>query len=614
MRLKLLSFLILLFLIVFCTKAQESDKPMELRYMRPSITYLYAAPKNSQQEILINSLKEIEIEAMFNDHRIDYEYLSDIPAMPAEPGTNASYEEWDNYRRQVRGLKEKQETIKHDFVVKSTNKIVAKWFNRDSDGKLNMDLISERGLFTATDADAVASRSTHVDRRDMLGLELIDKTYIILWEITSIKTQEEVYREREAEKRDREGYVVNFRAHAYNLEFGDSVSAVFWQNYWTDETNFDKEKVKEWNNLIFPVKYIGTTRGEVSSTQPKDPTNAIYLFSRKKSMDELLKDIPQKIQTSAANTFGRTISDFLPRAPVYSTRPLSAKIGTKESIYFDQRFFIYELIIDENGNLTKERQGVARVRKIANNDTVATGDAEPSVFRQQGGKRIYDGMLMESSRDFGVGFNFGYTRVPENRALGGAFFSFDIRISRLISEFIKVGGLHIGIGGSFNIMNKVKPGIINMNDDNNTQLVNNNQELSGFTYSFIMNLSKEIYITRRGNIYLDPTIGVGLSNYTFNRINGKDISKIYEDNYNEDDWIWSSLVIPMQLGLGVHLNPFTTIEVRPGLYRTLGYSTESDYDISQHNDSKNFDSDWGFDKISNPAYLNSFLINIRFRL
>lgn len=615
--------LLIIFIFTFCPiknlLAQESGELLSTRFLRPSLTYLYIAPGNHQERALINSMKELHIENMFNDHRIDFPFLANMPAYPSPPHSDASYEVRQNYNKRLREVTAQRRAMIDEHVIKATNPIVAKWFDRDEKGRFSTKLLAERGLFTATDTDAIESRAAQVDRRELLGLELIDKTYIIVWEIREIKTRAQLDRERGITNSTHEGYIVSYSAHVYNLVFNDSVSAVFWDKYWTDESNFNESKAQKWKNAVFPIKHVTTITGDVSSTQPIDPNSTAYLFSRKKTMNELLLDVPQLIIASADNSLGRMIPDFLPRAPVFDTRPISAKLGTKESLYFDQRFFIYELGLDKAGNKTKNRKGVARVRNIADNYSIATGDAEPSTFRQQGGRKIYMGMLIESARDFGTKLSVGYIEAPENKTLGGVGFNLDFRISRAMANIMKIGGLHFGIGGSFNLMNNVKPGIINMQSaEYEAVRLISNQELSGFNYNFWFNISKETYFTPRGNLFFNPTVGLGVSFYNFTSIDGQTLNnEISFENYeyNSDDWVWYSLLLPAHIGIGIHLSPTISLEVKPGIFKTFGYKTNSDNNLWSDNEGNNqeIDTNRGFGKIGESETYNSLLFNLVFR-
>ena len=61
-----------------------------------------------------------------------------------------------------------------------------------------------------------------------------------------------------------------------------------------------------WADAQFPVRLMASTGGSVRSAQSKQKT----LNSKKKTMRELLEDIPAEIQNNAVFELGRKIEDF----------------------------------------------------------------------------------------------------------------------------------------------------------------------------------------------------------------------------------------------------------------------------------------------------------------
>ena len=98
----------------------------------------------------------------------------------------------------------------------------------------------------------------------------------------------------------------------------------------------------------------------------------------KKTMQELLEDIPANIQSGAAFELGRKIEDFKLKVTVFKAYPVTAKLGTKEDLYTDQRFYVYEIEQDRSGNQSTVRKGVVRAKTINDNKGIATGTSLPS--------------------------------------------------------------------------------------------------------------------------------------------------------------------------------------------------------------------------------------------
>ena len=590
MKTKLL--LLACFCVITSAFAQDPLKKVSTKYMRPSITPLYFQPKDRQEEIIISKLKSLDISSKFNDHKVDFPALD--CSVKEEPGRKTLI---DNYAR------------------KSTNPVMAKWWNRDAQGNFNYDFVAKSGLYSSTDADAIMAKGSNIDRREMMGEELIGKTYILLYEIASLQTMEQKYDKQDAINqnlgitkpvtRSSEGYEIVYNVYAYKLNYNDSVSMVFYNEYWTDVNNHDAAKAAKWSAATFPVNYIQKITGVVQSSQSKE--SVLGTNKKKKTMDELLQDIPAKWQDQALFDLARYIEDFNLKATIFKSKPLQAKLGTKESLYLDQRFFVYEIEVDQFGNQDKILKGVARAKTIENNKTIATGESKPSTFTQQGGKRLYEGMFIESHEDIGGILEAGFYTGSSDRSFGGIRIGLDYRLSRAV----KKRGVYVGIDFTANYMNNVNPGIV---DAGGIEIADGYSSFSGFTYSFAAKVSKEMYFTRRGNVYLNPSIGLGLVSYSLN----KSDNSLYDFEYVDEngktkhnpDYLWSSFFVPMSVGLGFYVKPNMSVELRPVFRAKFAVSTDNNDRLDQGG---SYDEGWGFESLSKMSFGSSLLLNFRYR-
>ncbi len=567
---------------VFC---QNTAKKVNTKYFRPSITSLFFQPRSANEEVLINKFKNIELNTKFDNHKIDYPNLSNVSPVDLQ----------------------KNQKIKN-YLLSASNPIIAKWWNRDEEGNFNFLYVAERGLYTATDADAMISRSSTTDRIEMLGEQLIDKSYILLYEITEFYTMEDYYNRIDAQnrkntnytpvKRTDEGFIANYNVYAYKINFNDSVSNNFYSEYWVDKKNHDNQKVAKWATATFPVNYVSSASGTVRSTQPKDPKSAVYLTKKKKTSNELIEDMPSEIQTNAIFDLSKKIEDFRLKVTVYKTYPVKAKLGTKEGLYMDQRFYVYEIELEKNGNQKTNRMGVVRAKVINDNKKIATGESKPSEFQQVNGKELYEGMFMESKEDYGVIASIGVNSASNN-SMGGFYIGADFRVSK----YVNISELHLGIDISLNSMKNVNPGKI---ETENYVLTSSDDDLSGSTSAISVNLSKELYFSRRGNYYIKPTVGFGLYAYTFNEINGLDIS-----NSSKKDYSWSSYYVPLSVGVGWNIMPLVSLEYRPGIFIRFAAKTGNNESLTQNSTPPT--SGWGFENIDKMGLGAFGALNLRIR-
>ena len=114
-----------------------------------------------------------------------------------------------------------------------------------------MDVIAERGMFSATDADVIASRSS-VRQEAMLkdaGLNLIDRSYILIYDITSLETTKEG------------DWIANCDAYIYKLDWSEEVSETFYQQWGNpnaiSETHFPVELVSAIKEDVYKRQVYG---------------------------------------------------------------------------------------------------------------------------------------------------------------------------------------------------------------------------------------------------------------------------------------------------------------------------------------------------------------------
>ena len=69
---------------------------------------------------------------------------------------------------------------------------------------------------------------------------------------------------------------------------------------------------------------------------------------------------------------------FRVKAMISGVKPIAAKIGKKEGLKFDQRYFVYENREKRNGDVTSKRIGVVKSMKVVDNRNITTGQTEPS--------------------------------------------------------------------------------------------------------------------------------------------------------------------------------------------------------------------------------------------
>jgi hypothetical protein len=135
-----------------------------------------------------------------------------------------------------------------------------------------------------------------------------------------------------------------------------------------------------------------------------------YLKGEKIDMPGLKNEAFFDMVRDSYNTFSlkaaKKLEDFKVKKKLLNTSPFQAKIGTKESIKTDHKFFVYEYVWDEEKEKAiPKRKGVLRVKKAVDN---RENRSEKSSFYQIYGGSIEEGMVLREKPDLGLSVITGY--------------------------------------------------------------------------------------------------------------------------------------------------------------------------------------------------------------
>lgn len=348
-------------------KDAVDNSTASMKYRRSSLyTLMINDPTRQHANVIKDAFGNSPIPDKFNDHNIG-PYLIEGTGVVKD----RSYE-ITNY-------------LNSNVVAKN---LISKWFNRKNSGAFNMDLIASRGEYDASTYDKLIAASTQ--RGDALladaGEELIGNTFIIVNDYKFTSKEEIANKTKKASSILRntlsvipgaesissavnnvtavtdlgatvagKGYIIKTTSYLYRLEWNDSVAAVFYQNYWTDESNLDQSKIDGFNaSNLFKLKYIG------SQDAWADVQSSIFT---NKSEEDLIKMATVKATDQAIAKLQRKFEEFRTKTPLHSVDPLTAKIGLKEGLEPGDKFEVLESAIDMNGKITYKRKGVITVKK-----------------------------------------------------------------------------------------------------------------------------------------------------------------------------------------------------------------------------------------------------------
>ena len=544
----------------------------ENTYTRPAVSNVFISNGASNENVIFNSFANIPMETRFDSRalqtrNITFQFPTQPVPVPAEKlkglkdAIKKHKEVMANWRNQCEEIKMKQFSL-------IGREIVADQWSRDSEGNFDYEALMKAAAYSATDADALKS-SASADKGQVytaIADKLLAKNYIITYTIKQTQTMQEYYdaqdksgqetaaitkKEYKPVKRTQEGWKITYAYDVYRLIWNDSIQNIFYNDMYLDNstTTNRNEKVSNFNNATFEMELVHSGTGSAQSTQSNDPEK--YKYRKRKSMTELIQEIAPSMQNSAIFSSSKKVEDFKLKVSILSKGPIKAKIGTKEGLYVDQRFFAYEYELDKKGNEIKKKRAVVRAVKIANNDSIATGNSISSTFRQQGGKRIYEGTLLEMKEDVGLGLTMGY--IIKDQFVGGLHVGLDFRLTRItgkilspkVNKFLRSwyinGYLNYSFEGADNI------GFIESNGLTGSEISNivwGSKSASTSSLAFGAGFFRELRITPRSNLYLLPEFGIGL--YTFD-MEGSNGSRLTASNFYSTlgcglVWQWSPAV------------------------------------------------------------------------
>lgn len=323
-------------------------------YLRPSLTRIYIIDGSSEAIVGVRAMDEVAKKNLkFDDNSIENRVF-----------VMGSFS--DNVTKSMRDKQIRAEAERIIKEKKIGNQIMKIWFPVFADGSYSTEKLLERGQFAATDNDVLRQNaSARQSIMNELGEKLIDRSYVIFYY---------VYERTESKEP-----AVTFIPYVYKLDFNEEVRTNFYENYFNDKNGIDQ--------CEFPLKFITNAKGgEIKYIKDISEADDDEIFTRL-----------------------RKIADFQAKVPVVSTHPVRAKIGKKEGVKKGRRYVAMENRQKNDGTIVSKRIATLRAGKVADNNTVATGNSQDlSRFFITKGRRVRRGMTLVENPDFGMSIEAQY--------------------------------------------------------------------------------------------------------------------------------------------------------------------------------------------------------------
>ncbi|MFN0049511.1 MAG: hypothetical protein ACKVOU_10340 [Cytophagales bacterium] len=473
------------------------------QYERPTVTVclLDFAEKKLATSVASN-FQNYRLDAKYNEHKIESSSIIQAPF-------KRDYIYNDRYKLLEKKLNEDQ----------IARKVIEKWFMADS--VFSMDLVAQRGVYNASESDLELSER---NKRGVLTLKdagerLIDKSYLLVIDFFNLSSANN-YLDKTA--------VIGY---LYKLKWTDKIADDFYTNAWESNIYFRQMK--------FEVEYV--TQVYVSNVP-------LVGAGKEEEMALLNSGIEAALKEAA-----KSVSDLKVHSQIASLRPIRANIGRKEGVMIDQKFVVYERILDRKSKIRYKRCGSVRAKNtIVDNTDSLVGKNLTTHFYQDAGKRFHVGMLMEQRYETGLSFAAGWA----NRSLQGVFFRLDYTLAKVFNWSL------------FKIFAEIQIA------SNNVQFGNGTKDYQVNATNFAIGLSKEFIISR--NIHLEPSLAIASDNVSY-QLNKEESYKITND---ENTGVSNGLLteyqqVGLQLALRIPINILHNFQIVPAIgYATFRFPSE----------------------------------------
>lgn len=364
--------------------------------------------------------------------QIDYVYLG-LP-------TPDKYEDHNLNVRRVEALTAKEAKPYEIAAFLDGNQVarrlVAKWFNRDSSGVFNVDLVADRGNYNATEMDVAEARMTKrgLAMLSDAGEDLIGNTFVTVNDIVyidkeqraqlasailQIVAQAALVATAAADDDDTEaiagaiagtaalgsiiadnlaGFKVKVTTHLYQLVWNDSIANLFYSDYWVDENTPEAERLRRKalfeQSDLFALKYLGKYKVKSEKTVMKGVHSNEDIIRKvcARAMDRNIAGLQKKFEAFKVKT---------PVIAVENGRVV-AKVGKKEGLKPSTKFEVLQPVQREDGRMVYRRVGVVKPQKgqiwdnryMAFEEQSDGSELTATTFRTVSGVGFVPGMLI----------------------------------------------------------------------------------------------------------------------------------------------------------------------------------------------------------------------------
>ncbi|MBQ6984720.1 MAG: hypothetical protein IJQ20_07325 [Paludibacteraceae bacterium] len=420
---------------LFCVCALSAQAQSNLDYRRNSLAMMLVFhPEDEFGEEIYKAFDSLPIPDKYDDHNIGWRVIDNSQIWGVQRRDSGYYKATYGHQLTPSELKANALFTERLFnEAEVAKEMVAKWFGMSGssaeDAVFNTDLIQQRGQYNANDVDvALALQTTRgLATLSDAGEELLMNTFVLVNDITYITAEQEAAAAKVAMgvigglfdaitggSAGKEvanvagdiadsftGFKVKTHSYLYQLEWNDSIAAIFYQQHYTAKP--DPKKIQAFldDKTTYRLKYVAHE----------------YEFDKKSvlkgqySRTELVRTICARSMDKNIVALAKQYEDFKVKTPVFQVltngrgkiEGYAAKIGMKEGINEQSKFQVVQRIQDpETGKseykyvaTVKPKKGSIwdnRYNAVLEQDAGAT--LPYTTFTKVAGGEILPGMLL----------------------------------------------------------------------------------------------------------------------------------------------------------------------------------------------------------------------------
>lgn len=372
------------------TEAKRSGNELE-KYRRSSLYSVLVKHSKEKYGLEIDSaFNAMPIPDRFNDHNLPLRSFESSATKAVKSG---------NIKDQF-NLEDISAFID---LSHAANNMVAKWFNRDSTGAFNVDLVRDRGYYDASADDIAAAKLTERNLSILgdAGEDLIGKTFMIVNDITFVDKGENSAKAAgvikvlgsvaglllnssavtdlgnlaAAATNEIDGFTVNITTYLYQLAWDENIAGEFYATMWMDSTSVDSVRRACFDtSSLFKLNYVGKTMTSAANLSSKS-------FSKFTKSAQMLKVCARAVDKAIVQ-LSRSYEQFRVKVPIGQIsedgKSVEVAIGLKDGVSVKNKYEVLMPAKDADGKVTYKRVGTLQPIKgqIWDNRFGALDDAQ----------------------------------------------------------------------------------------------------------------------------------------------------------------------------------------------------------------------------------------------